>query len=204
GHEPTGGEPAGPQPEPRRARRPHEPSDAQRLAAERGIAPDPALVRLAVRRKMTFGMAVRYVMSVRTNVALIVSGALGYYFLAGIQTFGVEFVRGQYGVDQVLANLLLLVVGGGAVIGVLAGGPLGDALLHRGRINGRVMVATVAAGATVLAFIPALLTHSAFTPLPYVIPAAVALSAQNPPIHAARPAIMPPRTCSRAPNGRNS
>ena len=85
------------------------------------------------------------VLRVRTNVALIVSGAFGYYFLAGVQTFGVEFVRGQYGVGQVLANFLLLVVGAGAVIGVLAGGPLGDALLRRGRLNGRVMVAAVAA-----------------------------------------------------------
>src|SRR6266566_843120 len=147
--EPGYGPPAGgadrTQPEPQRAKQSHEPSDAQRLARERGIPPDPALVRLAARRQMTFGMAVRYVMRVRTNVALIVSGACGYYFLAGIQTFGVEFVRGQYGVGQVLANFLLLVIGAGAVVGVLAGGPLGDALLHRGRINGRVMVATVAA-----------------------------------------------------------
>jgi MFS family permease len=187
-------------PEPQQAT---EPSDAQRLARERGIAPDPALVRLAARRQMTFGMAVRYVMRVRTNVALIISGALGYYFLAGIQTFGVEFVRGQYGVGQVLANLLLLVVGAGALIGVLAGGPLGDALLHRGRINGRVMVATVAAGATVVAFIPALVTHSAVTALPYVILAAVMLSAQNPPIDAARLDIMPPWLWGRAEGVRN-
>jgi MFS family permease len=191
------------QPEPVQGRQAHEPSDAQRLAQERGIPPDPALVRLAARRTMTFGMAVRYVMSVRTNVALIVSGALGYYFLAGIQTFGVEFVRGQYGVGQVLANFLLLVVGAGAVIGVLTGGPLGDALLHRGRINGRVMVATVAAAATVVAFIPALITHSAFTALPYVVLAAVMLSAQNPPIDAARLDIMPPWLWGRAEGVRN-
>jgi MFS family permease len=182
---------------------PHEPTDAQRLAQERGIAPDPALVRLASRRNMSFGMAVRYVLRVRTNVALIVSGALGYYFLAGIQTFGVEFVRGQYGVGQVLANFLLLVVGAGAVIGVLTGGPLGDALLRRGRINGRVMVAAVAAAATVVLFIPALLTHSALSALPYVVLAAVFLSAQNPPIDAARLDIMPPWLWGRAEGVRN-
>jgi MFS family permease len=183
------------QPEPQQA---NEPSDAQRLAAERGIAPDPAMVRLAARRKMTFGMAVRYVRRVRTYVALIVSGACGYYFLAGIQTFGVEFVRGQYGVGQVLANFLLLVVGAGALIGVLAGGPLGDSLLHRGRINGRVMVAAVAATATVLLFIPALFTRSAVTALPYVVLAAVMLSAQNPSIGAAQLDIMPPWLWGRA------
>lgn len=183
--------------------RPNEPTDAQQLALERGITPDPALVRLAARPRMTFTMAVRYVMSVRTNVALIVSGALGYYFLAGVQTFGVEFVRGQYGIGQVLANFLLLVVGGGAVIGVLAGGPIGDGLLRRGRLSGRVLVAAVAASATVLLFIPALVTRSAMTALPYVVLAAAMLSAQNPPIDAARLDIMPAWLWGRAEGIRN-
>jgi MFS family permease len=194
GYEPAGGAERT-QPEPQQA---NEPSDAQRLAAERGIAPDPAMVRLAARRKMTLGMAVRYVLRVRTYVALIISGACGYYFLAGIQTFGVEFVHGQYGVGQVLANFLLLVVGAGALIGVLAGGPLGDTLLHRGRINGRIMVAAVAATATVLLFIPALFTRSAVTALPYIVLAAVMLSAQNPSIGAAQLDIMPPWLWGRA------
>ena len=181
----------------------HPPTDAQRLAIERGIRPDPVLVRMAARRPMSLPVAVKYVLRVRTNVALIVSGACGYYFLAGIQAFGVEFVRGQYGTGQVLANFLLLVVGGGAVIGVLTGGPLGDMLLRRGRLNGRVLVAAWAAVATVLLFIPALLTHSALTALPYVVLAAVFLSAQNPPIDAARLDIMPSWLWGRAEGVRN-
>jgi MFS family permease len=182
---------------------PREPSDAQRLAQERGVQPDPGLMRMGANPRMSFGQAVRYVLRVRTNVALIVSGACGYYFLAGVQTFGVEFVRDQYGTSQVLANLLLLTVGGGAVIGVLAGGPLGDALLRRGRINGRVLVAAVAATATVLFFIPALITRSTLTALPYIVLAAAALSAQNPPIDAARLDIMPPWLWGRAEGIRN-
>jgi MFS family permease len=189
--------------EPRQGSHPAEPNDAQRLAQARGVQPDPRLVRLAATPRMGFGAAVRYVLRVRTNVALIVSGALGYYFLAGVETFGVEFVRGQYGIGQVLANFLLLVVGAGAVIGVLAGGPLGDALLHRGHISGRVQVAAVAATATVLFFIPALITRSALTALPYIVLAAAALSAQNPPIDAARLDIMPPWLWGRAEGVRN-
>jgi MFS family permease len=203
GYGPAAGPPEHDGAQQRQGRRHHEPSDAQRLATERGITPDNNLVRLAIRPRMPFSSAVRYVMSVRTNVALIVSGALGYYFLAGVQTFGVEFVRGQYGTGQVVANFLLLVVGAGAVVGVLAGGPLGDALLHRGRINGRVLVAAVAAVITVLAFIPALVTHSAVTALPYVVLAAAALSAQNPPIDAARLDIMPAWLWGRAEGIRN-
>jgi hypothetical protein len=50
----------------------------------------------------------------------------------------------------------------------------------------------------VLLFIPALLTRSAITALPYVVLAAAALSAQNPPIDAARLDIMPPWLWGRA------
>ena len=200
------------QPEPEPEKKGHEPTDAQRIAQARGIVPDPGLLELHPRPRMGLGEAIRYVLRVRTNVALIVSGALGYYFLAGVQTFGVEFVRGQYNVNQVLANFLLLVVGAvGAGLRStairpltrLAGGPLGDALLHRGRLNGRVMVAAVAATITVLLFIPALLTRSSLTALPYIVLAAACLSAQNPPIDAARLDIMPSFLWGRAEGIRN-
>jgi sugar phosphate permease len=98
----------------------------------------------------------------------------------------------------VVANLLLLVVGAGAVLGVLVAGPLSDALLRRGHLSARLTVAMVAAAATVLLFIPALITHSAVTALPYVVIAAAALTAQNPPIDAARLDIMPPQLWGRA------
>jgi MFS family permease len=183
--------------------RPSEPdddgiTDAQRLALRRGIRPDPRLLAAAPRNSMSLLAATRYVLRVRTNVALIVSGACGYYFLAGVQTFGVEFTRQQYHVGQVLANLLMLVVGGGAVAGVLVAGPLGDRLLRRGQLNGRIHVAAFAAVAVVLLFIPALVTHSTFTALPYIVVAGAALSAQNPPIDAARLDIMPAFLWGRA------
>ena len=92
----------------------------------------------------------------------------------------------------------MIVVGGGAVLGVLAGGPLGDHLLRTGRLHGRVLVAATAAAATPLLFIPALLARSALTALPYVVLAAAALSAQNPPIDAARLDIMPAPLWGRA------
>lgn len=147
---------------------------------------------------MGFLAAVRYVLSIRTNVALIVSGALGYYFLAGVETFGEEFVSGQYHVAQVLANLLLLVVGVGAVCGVLVSGPLGDRLLRRGRISGRPTVAAVSAAGAVVLLAPALITHSALGALPYIVLGAGCLSAQNPPIDAARLDIVPSWLWGRA------
>jgi len=142
--------------------------------------------------------AARYILSIKTNVGLILASACGYYFLSGVQTFGVEFVTKQYGIAQALGTLVLLVVGGGAIAGVLLGGALGDLLLRHGYLRGRILVAAIAATVAVVLFIPAIFTRSAVTALPYITFAALALSAQNPPLDAARLDIMVPLLWGRA------
>jgi MFS family permease len=173
-------------------------TDAQRLAREHGLQPDPELVLTRDPRRMGLIRATRYILSIRTNVVLIVSSACGYYFLAGVQTFGVEFVTKQYGIAQVLGTLVLLVVGAGAIVGVLAGGAIGDRLLRRGYLNGRILVSAISATAAVVLFLPAIFARSAVTALPYITLAALALSAQNPPLDAARLDIMVPLLWGRA------
>ncbi len=174
-------------------------TDAQRLARERGLAPDPELVIApAEARSMNLVRATRYVLRVRTNLVLIAASACGYYFLAGLQTFGLEFSKEQYGIDQALASSLLLVVGIGSLAGVLTGGALGDYLLKRGVLNARVWTPAVAAAVTALLFVPAILAHSATTAVPYLVAAAFFLGAQNPPLDAARLDIMPPLLWGRA------
>jgi predicted MFS family arabinose efflux permease len=191
-------------PEPRRGGRDeedetlHHGTAAQQLAAERGIEPDPQLVLRRDARRMNVFAATRYILRIRTNVVLIVASACGYYFLAGVQTFGIEFTTHQYDIDQALANLLLLLVGAGAVAGVLAGGALGDLLLRRKVLTGRVLVATVSAGLAVVFFAPAIFMHHATAALPYLVLAAFAVSAQNPPLDAARLDIMVPLLWGRA------
>jgi MFS family permease len=197
---PAAGGPSASAPQPTEARQDRSRArltDAQRLVLGRGVRPDAALAAKA-RPGMSFVQALRYVLAVRTNVALIVSGALAYYFLAGVQTFGEEFVSAQYQVPQVLANFLLLVVGAGAVSGVLVSGPLGDRLLHGGRVSGRVSVAAVSAALSVVFLSFALATHDALVALPYIVLGAACISAQNPPIDAARLDIMPSWLWGRA------
>jgi MFS family permease len=188
-----------PQPEEATAADAPQETDAQRVARERGLTADPALV-VAPREARRMGLvhATRYVLRVRTNVILILASACGYYFLAGLQTFGLEFTKEQYGIDQGVASSLLLVVGGGALLGVLAGGSLGDWLLKRGRLNARILTPAFAATATVALFIPAIFTRQAVTAVPYLVAAAFFLSSQNPPLDAARLDIMPPLLWGRA------
>jgi MFS family permease len=171
---------------------------AQQLAVEQGIAPEEELVLDRDPRRLGLIAATRYILRVRTNVVLILASAGGYFFLAGVQTFGVEFATRQYGIDQALANVLLLVVGAGAVVGVLASGTLGDLLLRHRRLNGRIIVSAVSAAAAVALFAPALFTHSATTAVIYLLLAAMMLAAQNPPLDAARLDIMPPLLWGRA------
>jgi predicted MFS family arabinose efflux permease len=173
-------------------------TDAQLLARARGIQPDPSLVTGRDMRRATLPQAAQYVLRVRTNLLLIGATACGYYFLAGVQTFGSEFATEQYGIDKPLANLLLLAVGVGAVAGVVSGGALGDWLLRNGRLSGRVTTAVIGATGTVILFVPALLTRSAFTALPYLLAAVLFLTLQNPTIAASQLDIMPPPLWGRA------
>jgi MFS family permease len=173
-------------------------TDAQRLAGERGVESDPELVLRRDPRRLGLLAAARYVLSIRTNVLLILASAGGYFFLSGVQTFGVEFVTKQYGIAQALSALVLLAVGAAGVIGVLIGGWLGDFLLHRGFLNGRILVSAIAATVAVIFFVPAIFIRSPLTALPYIALAALALSAQNPPIDAARLDIVHPLLWGRA------
>lgn len=146
---------------------------------------------------MSLFAAARHVLAIRTNVILIVASACGYYFLAGVQTFGIEFATKQYGIGQALASLLLLVAGIGAIVGVLGGGVVGDLLLRRGYVNGRILVSAVAATAVAF-FAPAIFVRSPFVGVAWLIAAALALSAQSPPLDAARLDIMVPPLWGRA------
>jgi predicted MFS family arabinose efflux permease len=177
---------------------PDAPTDAQRLADEHAIEPDPELILTTDPRRMGLIEATRYILRIRTNIALILASACGYYFLGGVQTFGVEFVGLQYHIGHALSTLLLLVIGIGGVGGVLAGGAVGDFLLRRGYLNGRITTAAFAACAATIVFVPALFTGSALTALPYIVVAVFMLSAQNPPLDAARLDIMVPLLWGRA------
>jgi predicted MFS family arabinose efflux permease len=167
--------------------RPAQDDDLAEQVRRAGVAPrtgvrlppgDPA--------RMSLGRAVRYVLSVPTNVVLITASALGYFFLTGVQTFGVQYGRDRFGLGQAQASTLLVAIGAGALAGVLVGGRIADAGLHRGRLAARITVPGIAMLAAAAVFLPGLRTDELAIAIPIFAVAVAFLAATNPPLDAAR------------------
>ncbi|MEO8851568.1 MAG: MFS transporter, partial [Allobranchiibius sp.] len=142
--------------------------------------------------------AIRYVLSVRTNVVLIIASSLGYFFLSGMQTYAILFARGRFGLDQNQASLMLVLIGGGSVVGLLIAGRLSDSLIERHHVAARPLVAACAFLMAVVLFVPALLTTSLLIAFPLIFLGIMGIGGANPPLDAARLDIMPSPLWGRA------
>ena len=171
---------------------------AQEVAEEEGVEPDESLVLDEDPTQMDAPDAIRYVLRVPTNRVLIVASALGWFFFAGVRTFGVIFVRAQFGVGQAAATALLAAIGIGGLFGVLIGGRLSDALIRRGRLRGRVVVAFTAYALTPLFLAPAIASRTLWISLPLLFAGTMSLGAANPPVDAGRLDVMHHRLWGRA------
>lgn len=140
---------------------------------------------------------VRYMLRIKTNVILIVAGAAGYFFFAGVKTFAVTYAHEQYGLGQSAAANLVVLLALGAFGGVLTGGRIADRLYRTGLTAARPLVAGISVLVAALLFVPALLTSSLGVALPLLFCAAWALGTLNPPADAARLDILHPRLWGR-------
>jgi len=176
---------------------------------DEGVKPTSGTVLHGDAARMGMWETLRWVFRVHTNVVLIVASSLGYFFFAGLQVFAVIFLRGQYGISEGTATLLVLVVGAAAIIGILVSGLLSDALIRRGgrgragvRRGGgnraRLLVGAVGYVAAAVAFVPATLTTSLLVALPFLLVAGFFISAPNAPVDAARLDVVPSHMWGRA------
>jgi MFS family permease len=192
-----GAEPARDPPEPGPGDR-SEHARVRELVRERGIEPAPDRVAVARAAGRSLPAALRFVLSVRTNVLLLITAAVGHFFFAGVRTFTVVFIRGHYGLRPALATLAVGALGIGAFAGVIAGGRLADRLLGRGVLDARIVVAAVAMLVTPLLWVTPLLTTSLALGLGVGVVAATAMNIANAPIDAARIDVVPSRLRGRA------
>jgi len=171
---------------------------AREAALRRGVRPNPHLILLEDASAMPLVRAVRYVLRVPTNLLFIAGSALGYFFLSGLQTFAVVFVRGHYHASQATATLVLGLLVVGSLIGTLVSGRLSDALVRRGTLEARVWIPAVCYFGAAALLIPGFLGHSLAPAIWFDVGGAGLIAAANPPLDAARLDIMPAGLWGRA------
>jgi predicted MFS family arabinose efflux permease len=167
-----------------------EENEVVRQVEARDIPADESLVSDLNPDQMSTWQSFRYLLRIRTNVLLILSSALGYFFLNGLQTFAVPYLRGQYRLGQSAASVLLVAVGCGALLGVLIAGRAADGLIARRYTAGRIITGAVCFLIAAALFVPGLLVARLYVALPLFFLAAAALGGANPPLDAARLDIM--------------
>lgn len=171
---------------------------AQQEVLEEHVPPREGLVIKRDPEPWSMARAARYVLSIPTNVVLIVASALGYFYFTGVETFGLIYVQGRFHISHSVATLLLGLVGVAALIGVIAGGRLADRLLASGHLNARILISGVAYIVASLLFLPAMLLGSLPFAMLLLIAAGIAFGARNAPLDAARLDIMHHRLWGRA------
>jgi predicted MFS family arabinose efflux permease len=168
------------------------------LIQEARIQPRPHLVGDEDPARRSLLRAAWYILRIPTNVVLVVASALGYYFFAGMQTFGVVFAHGWFGLAHSAAIGLVLLFGASGLVGALVGGRLSDHLLARRHLSARITVTTLAYLGTSIFLLVFFAVHALLVAVPALLLAGFSLGAANPPLDAARLDIMHPYLWGRA------
>jgi MFS family permease len=171
---------------------------AREAARKRGVQPDPELVLKEDPRTLGLVDSVRYILRIPTNIHMIISSSLGYFYFSGLSTFALLFVRGHYHASQAEAQLVLGLLVIGAMIGTLVAGRVTDQLLRRGFLEVRVWVPALCYLGAAALLIPGILSDHLTPAVWFDIAGASLLSAANPPLDAARLDIMPAGLWGRA------
>jgi MFS family permease len=168
------------------------------LAEQQHVRPYPELVLHSDPAWRSFWWAVRYVLRVRTNLVIIVASALAYFYLSGVNGFALLYAERHYRISQSAATLVMVAIGAGAVIGVLAGGRVSDRLLRRGRLNARVLVPMCALLGSVPFLALGFSSGSLLDAIPLLVTGVFFLGSANPPSDAARLDIIQPHLWGRS------
>ena len=176
----------------------HDDPAEQAIEEADDVEPDEELVLEGDQERRGVLDSIRYVLRVRTQVLVMASIAVASFFFAGLRTFIIVYAVEAYGVGRSVADIALLVAGIGAIGGILAGGRIGDWLLSRGHVNGRLVVSSWSYVVVVGALVPAFLLGSLWAALPFYVLGAAALSAPIPTLDAVRLDVVHPQLWGRA------
>jgi predicted MFS family arabinose efflux permease len=178
------------------------PSQLRELVEQEHVEPPPELILHGDQSDRPLPDALKYVFHVRTVVMVIVASVLGEFFFTALQVFGVLYLVEHFDISATVASLLILAAGVGGFAGVVAGGRLGDHLIERGVLTGRLRVGAWSYLAVSVVFLPVFLTDSLAVALPLLLVAAALLAAPIASLEAARLDVIHPQLRGREESAR--
>jgi MFS family permease len=142
--------------------------------------------------------AFAHVLRIRCFTIPLLANSLAIFFTSGLGIWATTFLVRYHGLSLAKATAATSLLAVGAITGMIWGGRLGDRLVLRGRLAGRVEVAAVAQVVGVVLLFPAFAVSS--TPLMLVLFAlgAVTLTLPNAPLAALRADVVHPDLRGRA------
>jgi MFS family permease len=178
------------------------PTRLHELVEQQDVEPNDDLVLDGDQSELPLRPAMEYVFKVKTVVMIIAASALGDVFFTALQVFGVLFLVAQFHISPSEASILIPLVGIGGFVGVLGGGRLGDWLIERGVLTGRVHLGAWSYLAASLLLAPVFLVSSLIVALPFLVIAGAFLTAPIAPLEAARLDVIHPQLRGRTESAR--
>jgi sugar phosphate permease len=178
------------------------PTQLHELVEEHDVEPKEELVLEGDQSELPMKPAMEYVFKVKTVVLIIAAAALGDVFFTALQVFGVLFLVEQFGISASEASILIPLVGIGGFVGVIGGGRIGDALIERGVLTGRIRFGAWSYLAASVMLVPVFVVSSLAVALPFLVVAGAFLTAPIAPLEAARLDVIHPQLRGRSESAR--
>lgn len=144
------------------------------------------------------GLMLRQLVTIRTNLVVLVADSVGNFFYAGAASFAVLFVSERYHLSNATVDALAPILAAGVVVGILAGGRLGDRLTRRRGGKSRVVVAASCQLVATAMFGIALLCDSVVQASVFLFIGSTVLGGAGPCLDAVRIDIIPSGMRGRA------
>jgi MFS family permease len=143
-------------------------------------------------------VVLKALLTIRTNVVVLLADSVGNFFYAGAASFSVLFITERYHLSTATVDALAPVVAVGVIAGILTGGRLGDRLTRLRGGSRRLIVASVCQLVTTGVFAVALLQESVVAAGLLLFVGATALGGAGPCLDAVRVDIVGPEIRGRA------
>jgi MFS family permease len=147
-------------------------------------------------------LMLRTLVSIRTNLIVLVADSVGNFFYAGAASFAVLFISERYHMSNATVDALAPILAVGVIAGILVGGRVGDRLTRRRGGKGRVVVAASCQLVATALFGLALLSGSVYTASVFLFFGSTVLGGAGPCLDAVRLDIVPAGMRGRAEAGR--